>query len=59
MKYKLGYQKFKPNDVKYWDSLKVVNHHWIIVGGSGMGKTYNIRNILRELSKQNRNSSLI
>lgn len=32
-----------------WDAKKVINGHFVIVGGSGTGKTYNIRKILKQL----------
>lgn len=48
-----GKNKFsKDEDIK-WDPYKVVNGHFMIVGGSGTGKTYNIRKILRELMGNN------
>lgn len=45
-----GSDKFNKNNKIIWDGSKVVNGHFIIVGGSGTGKTYTIRNILRELT---------
>jgi len=50
MKYK-NYRKKVP--IK-WSSKEVVNSHFLLVGGSGMGKTYTIRQIVRELAKQSK-----
>lgn len=52
----LGYNLFERNngkDVKiWWDSEKSVNHHMLLMGGSGSGKTYLLRNIIEQLKKQ-------
>lgn len=50
-----GHDKFNASDKIIWDSLKVVNGHFMIVGGSGTGKTYTIREILRKLAANNSN----
>jgi len=44
-----GADRFDKTKKIIWDPLKVVNGHFMIVGGSGSGKTYNIRKILREI----------
>lgn len=49
-----GRDKFD-NDI-IWDEKKVVNGHMMIVGGSGVGKTYTIRKTLRELAKDTGNN---
>lgn len=59
MKFQFGYDKSqiqfqKKNIPIIWDSERVINSHFLIVGGSGMGKTYTIRKILRELAKQSK-----
>jgi DNA helicase HerA-like ATPase len=44
-----------PKDVII-DYTKVVNPHMIIVGPSGVGKTYNLRNIIKSLINSNSNT---
>ena len=39
----------------YLDYEKVINPHLILVGGSGTGKTYNLRRILKAISEKNNN----
>ena len=34
----------------------LVNNHMMIVGGSGSGKTYNLRKIIRDLVKDKKNT---
>jgi len=44
-----GIDKANPRESVRWVSNEVVNGHWIIVGGSGAGKTHQIRNICDQL----------
>lgn len=37
-----------------WDSEKVINAHMLVVGKSGTGKTYTLRNIIRQLQEQSK-----
>jgi len=46
-----GKDKWKGEPVN-WVSDKVINGHFVLVGGSGTGKTYNIRKILKQLIKE-------
>ncbi len=48
----LGINKSNPKEQVIWDTSSVVNGHWIIVGGTGAGKTYQIGNICRQMQKQ-------
>ncbi len=48
----LGINKANPKETVEWDSTSVINGHMIIVGGSGAGKTHQIRNISGQLSSQ-------
>lgn len=59
MKYTFGYDMWQYRNTRtktpiVWDDEKVVNAHFLLVGGSGMGKTYTIRQIVRELAKQSK-----
>lgn len=59
MKYTFGYDMWQYRNYKKkipieWDEEKVVNAHFLLIGGSGMGKTYTIRQIVRELAKQSK-----
>lgn len=59
MKYTFGYDMWQYRNYKKkipieWDDEKVVNAHFLLIGGSGMGKTYTIRQIVRELAKQSK-----
>jgi DNA helicase HerA-like ATPase len=47
-----GTDKWNKNNKIIWDAKRVVNGHFIIVGGSGSGKTFNLRKILREITSQ-------
>jgi len=46
-----GVEYFHKDKKIIWDPLKVINGHIMVVGGSGTGKTYTIRKIIRELIK--------
>lgn len=48
----LGHLKMNPRESMVWDSSETTNFHWIIVGGSGAGKTYQIRRITNALKDQ-------
>lgn len=48
----LGRLKMNPRESMVWDSSETTNFHWIIVGGSGAGKTYQIRRITDALKGQ-------
>lgn len=37
------------NEPVVWDSKRVINAHMLLVGKSGTGKTYNLKNIIRQL----------
>lgn len=52
MKILLGKNKANPKEVIEWDTEKTINYHWLIVGTSGSGKTYQIRNIVKQLQNQ-------
>lgn len=59
MKYTFGYDMWQYRNTRtktaiVWDDEKVVNAHFLLIGGSGMGKTYTIRQIVRELAKQSK-----
>jgi len=56
MKLVFGKDKFSPYNEVIWDDQKVMNGHMMLVGGSGTGKTYTIRKIISEISKQNPNA---
>lgn len=43
-----------PKQIKL-NTSTLVNNHMMIVGGSGSGKTYNLRKLIRELSKDKKN----
>jgi DNA helicase HerA-like ATPase len=51
LKVNFGYDKWKKNNNIIWDTEKTINGHMILVGASGTGKTFTIRKILSELSK--------
>lgn len=38
-----------------WDSKSVINHHMLLTGASGTGKTYRLRNIINQIVSQNAN----
>lgn len=46
-----GNNKYSKENI-IWDSTKVINGHMIIIGASGTGKTYRIREMLSELKSQ-------
>ena len=52
MKLFFGYNKFDLRSGKetpiIWDSTTVINHHMLIAGGSGTGKTHLLRNIINQ-----------
>ncbi len=48
----IGKNRSNPKEEIAWNSDDVINGHWIIVGGSGTGKTYQIRNIISQAYKQ-------
>lgn len=35
-----------------WNSKNVINHHILMMGASGTGKTYNLRNMISQIQKQ-------
>lgn len=44
------------NDARIiWNSNRVLNHHMLILGGSGSGKTYQLRTIINQLRKEDPN----
>lgn len=43
---RLGKEKFNENKEVYWQPNSVINPHWLVLGVSGSGKTYNIIRIL-------------
>lgn len=49
----IGKNRSNPKEEIIWDSNESINGHWIIVGGSGTGKTHQIRNIITQASNQN------
>ena len=51
MKVYIGKSKFDSKAI-IWDTEKVINGHMLIVGGSGAGKTYTIRQILKVMQKE-------
>jgi DNA helicase HerA-like ATPase len=48
----LGKNKANPKELVEWDTEKTINFHWLIVGASGSGKTYQIRSIIKQLQNQ-------
>jgi len=48
----IGRNRSNPKEEIVWDSNDVINGHWIIVGGSGTGKTYQIKNIISQVKQQ-------
>jgi DNA helicase HerA-like ATPase len=52
--YKIGHNLFIPSKEVYWDYRKEQNPHLMIVGKSGSGKTYLLRNILRHFALNER-----
>jgi len=48
--YKLGHNLFIPSKEIYWDYRKEQNPHLMIVGKSGSGKTYLLREILKHFA---------
>jgi len=48
--YKLGHNLFIPSKEIYWDYRKEQNPHLMIIGKSGSGKTYLLRNILKHFA---------
>lgn len=51
----IGNDKWNNNKKIFWNSEEVVNGHMMLIGGSGSGKTHNIRKITKELSKNPKN----
>jgi DNA helicase HerA-like ATPase len=49
----IGVNKADPKQKVRWDTSSLVNGHWILIGGSGCGKTHRIRDISRQLQSQN------
>lgn len=47
-----GINKANPKESVEWNTSSVVNGHWVIVGGSGSGKTHQIRAICGQLQTQ-------
>jgi len=48
--YKLGHNLFIPSKTIYWDYRKEQNPHLMIIGKSGSGKTYFLREILKHFA---------
>ena len=48
----LGINKANPRETVQWETTEVVNGHWIVVGGSGSGKTHRIRDVATQLQTQ-------
>lgn len=59
MKVFLGYHQFDLRGGKetpiIWDSDKVLTRHILIMGASGSGKTYTLRNIINQIKQQEKN----
>lgn len=51
----LGKNKWKTEEIIKWESNKLINGHMIIVGASGTGKTYRLREFINKLKNQNSN----
>ncbi|MBE0427978.1 MAG: DUF87 domain-containing protein, partial [Nitrospirae bacterium] len=51
-KVSLGKNKANPKELVEWNTEKTINFHWLIVGASGSGKTYQIRRIIKQLQNQ-------
>lgn len=49
---RLGKKKSNPKEQVVWDTKELVNGHWMLVGGSGTGKTHQIRHILNTVKDQ-------
>jgi DNA helicase HerA-like ATPase len=49
----IGINKANPRETVEWNTATLVNGHWILIGGSGSGKTHRIKDITRQLQKQN------
>ncbi|MDA8103765.1 MAG: DUF87 domain-containing protein [Nitrospiraceae bacterium] len=49
----IGINKSNPRETVEWNTEELVNGHWIIVGGTGSGKTHRIVDITRQLQTQN------
>ncbi len=52
----LGYSAYErrqnSRDVPiHWDSARVINPHWLILGSSGSGKTYTIRRLIADMAR--------
>lgn len=52
MKVYIGINQANAREIVEWNSAEVVNGHWVIVGGSGSGKTHRICNIAGQLAPQ-------
>ncbi len=46
---KIGKNKFDMNQDVKWDTLHAINGHWMIIGSSGVGKTYRLIDIVRQV----------
>ncbi len=46
----LGKEKFSHQDI-FWNPAQLQNSHQFLIGGSGSGKTYRIRRILKEMQQ--------
>lgn len=49
----LGTKKSNPKELVKWESTETINSHWLIVGASGTGKTYQLKNLIKQLLPQN------
>ena len=62
MKLFFGYNQYELSQHKkeipvIWDSDMVATRHMLIMGQSGSGKTYTLRNIINQLKNQNKNTN--
>lgn len=45
-----GKDRFNPDKIVYWDSLKVINAHKLVLGASGTGKTTFLKSFINTIS---------